>query len=145
MSKIDKNLYLGIINSTKVMPQNTILPSANERKTFELSTDFKDLKIFVDIDRAGRLELRKCKIQDRYRSLPLIRVDIDSPPHRFKDGSTTSRNHIHIFNPDKDENDTFNLEDFDATLFKNINNFSSILFDFCSYCNIQMPNVQGVI
>lgn len=145
MSKIDKNLFLNIMNSNKVIPNNAVLPSKNEETSFELSTNFKDIKIFLDIDRRGRLELKKCKMQDRYKTLPLVRVDIDSPPHRFKDGSRSSRNHIHIFNPDNNENDTFNLEDFDTDLFKDINNFTSILFDFCSYCKIQISNIQGVI
>lgn len=145
MSKIDINLFLGLLQSTKEMPSNVSLPSNNEKRSYELSTDFKDIKLILDIDRAGRIELRKCKIQDRYKSLPLIRVDIDSPPHRFKDGSRSSRNHIHIFNPNKNENDTFDLEDFNSILFKDISNFNSILFDFCSYCNIKIPNIQGVI
>lgn len=145
MSKIDKNLFLELIKTTKEMPSNITLPSNNEKRTYELYTNYKDIKLLLDVDRSGRLELKKCKIQERYKTLPLIRIDIDSPPHRFKDGSRSSRNHIHIFNPTKDENETFDLEDFNVSLFKDISNFNNILFDFCTYCNIKMPTTQGVI
>lgn len=38
-------------------------------------------------------------------------------------------------------------EEIDAILFKNSNDFTTIFFDFCKYCNISIndSNIQGVI
>ena len=91
-------------------------------------------------------------MQTRYAitKLPLVRIDIDSPPHLNPDGTKTSRNHIHIYR-DVD-NDTgnlpwaYSLEEFEQIKF-NRNNivFMDILSSFCEYCNISMENIQGVI
>ena len=145
MGKINKELFDVLIKSKKEFQNDFELPRTNEKKSFELKTDYKNIKIFLDIHRSGRIELKKCTIQDRYKSVPLIRIDIDSPPHRDKNNNVSSRNHIHIYNPITNENDTYNLEDFNDNIFNDISNFNNIFFDFCSYCNIKIPNTQGVI
>ncbi|WP_374048774.1 hypothetical protein [uncultured Clostridium sp.] len=74
----------------------------------------------------------------------MVRVEIDSRPHMFKDGTFSSRDHIHIYNAETERNDTYNLDEF-KTEFKNITCFNEVLNDFCSYMNFDIGNIQGVI
>ena len=106
----------------------------------------------MDVDRRGRIEFSKFKMQNRFagNKLPLVRIDIDSAPHMNPDGSKTSRNNIHIFK--EMENDTgnlpwaYSLEDFEPINFnRDCINFMEIFSGFCEYCNIIMNNIQGVI
>lgn len=138
MEKIKKQLFDEIISIHKYLPKKFKVPNNNENCCVDIETTNENIKLILDIDRKGRIELKKAKMQERYKSLPLIRVDIDSPPHRFSDGHVTSRNHIHIFNVDKNENDTYDLEEFDKVLFQKIDNFDDVFNDFCSYCNIEI-------
>ena len=75
------------------------LPQNNESSVFDLVGNVPTEKFFLDIDRRGKIELSKFKIQTRYATtkFPLVRIDIDSPPHLNPDGTKTSRNHIHIY------------------------------------------------
>lgn len=128
------------------------LPKNGENETYDLeSTSTRD-KFYLDVDRRGRIELSRFKLQNRYAvtKLPLIRIDIDSPPHLNPDGTKTSRNHIHIYK--QMDNDTgnlpwaYDLETFDKINFNGENiNFMEIFLAFCEYCNIIVDSVQGVI
>ncbi|RRD93447.1 hypothetical protein EII17_12800 [Clostridiales bacterium COT073_COT-073] len=99
----------------------------------------------IDTDRTSKIELSKFKIQSRYERTkrPLIRIDIDSPPHLNPDGTKTSRNHIHIF---KEEFDDFpNLPwAYDLSQFFSASeyDFTSVWEWFCNYSNIKV-DFQG--
>ncbi len=136
----------------KFVVNNSRLPKNGENALFDLISTEANEKFILDVDRRGRIELSKFKLQNRYAStkLPLVRVDIDSPPHINPDGEILSRNHIHIFR--EIENDTgnlpwaYNLETFADMNFvtKNIK-FMDVFMAFCEYCNINVENVQGVM
>lgn len=129
-----------------------ILPNNGENSIYDLKSKETQDKFYLDVDRRGRIELSRFKLQTRYAitKLPLVRIDIDSPPHLNPDGTKTSRNHIHIYR--EVDNDTgnlpwaYSLEEFEQIKF-NRNNivFMDILSSFCEYCNISMENIQGVI
>lgn len=129
-----------------------ILPNNGENSIYDLKSKETQDKFYLDVDRRGRIELSRFKLQTRYAvtKLPLVRIDIDSPPHLNPDGTKTSRNHIHIYR--EVDNDTgnlpwaYSLEEFDQIKF-NRNNivFMDIFSSFCEYCNISMENIQGVI
>lgn len=102
------------------------------------------------MDRRGRIELSKFKLQNRYAltKLPLVRIDIDSPPHMNPYGTKTSRNHIHIYK--EVDNDTgnlpwaYDLENFAQIKFNQDDIiFMDIFTGFCEYCNININNVRG--
>ena len=132
--------------------ENSHLPNNGESDFFDLISIESNEKFILDVDRRGKIELSKFKIQNRYAQtkLPLVRIDIDSPPHINPNGEILSRNHIHIFR--ETENDTgnlpwaYNLESFDKIKF-DINNirFMDVFMSFCEYCNISVENVQGVM
>lgn len=131
---------------------NSHLPNNGESDFFDLISIESNEKFILDVDRKGKIELSKFKLQNRYAQtkLPLVRIDIDSPPHINPDGEILSRNHIHIFR--ETENDTgnlpwaYDLESFDKIKF-DINNirFMDVFMSFCEYCNISVENVQGVM
>jgi len=105
----------------------------------------------VDIDRRSSFTLSKCKLQNRtvIKNIPLVRIDIDSPPHMNPDGSKTSRNHIHIYNTA--DGDTgklswaYSLESFDGISYQPGSKFMDIFLEFCRYCNIKATEIQGVL
>lgn len=156
-SKDDANMtnseYDKLMALTKVfVKENINLPRNGEFATYDLESRESRDKFYLDIDRRGRIELSKFKLQNRYAvtKQPLVRVDIDSPPHRNPDGTVTSRNHIHIYI--ETDNDTGNLPwayDLETiipmTSDQNNINFMTIFSMFCEYCNICIDNVQGVI
>lgn len=132
------------------LDKNISLPMTGEKCASipVYSNTTKDI-FSLALDRRG-ITLTKKKLQELHKNdnTVMIRVEIDCVPHMFKDGHFSSRNHIHIF----DENEENGLQTYDLTgeygnLFSDINDFSSVFFDFCKMCNIETTgiNVQGVI
>lgn len=142
-----------LMNLEKIFVDNFInLPNNGNKDTYDLESKSTVDKFFLDVDRRGKIELSKFKLQNRYAvtRLPLVRIDIDSPPHMNPDGTKTSRNHIHVYR--EVDNDTgnlpwaYDLEDFHDFSFEEGNiNFMDIFVSFCKYCNICIDNVQEVI
>lgn len=141
-----------LMNLNKYFTQKNIqLPTVGENKSFDLAARETEDKFFLDADRRGRIEL-KVKLQTRYAltKLPLVRIDLNSPPHINPDGTRVSRDHIHIYR-DTDYN-TGNLPW--AYELNSINIFSKddsstdfmeVFYHFCEYCHIESHTVQGVI
>ena len=136
----------------KFLKDSIKLPNNGEECTFDLESQTTNDKFYLDIDRKGKIELSKFKIQNRYAltKLPLIRIDINSPPHINPDGRKTSRNHIHIYK--ETDNDTGNLPwAYDLESFQDCHfnlqtlNFMQVFLNFCKYCHIEVDNIQGVI
>ena len=145
--------FLSLMKLKKVFIKDSIeLPNNGDNATYDLeSVETRD-KFYLDVDRRGKIELSRFKLQNRYAvtKLPLVRIDIDSPPHINPDGSKTSRNHIHVYK--EVDNDTGNLPwAYDLETFEQICcekgrfSFMDIFSGFCEYCNISIENVQGVI
>ena len=142
-----------IMNLKKKFTQdNIMLPKNGESQIFDVESGSTKDKFYIDVDRRGRIELSRFKLQNRYAmtKLPLVRIDIDSPPHLNPDGTRTSRNHIHVYR--ETENDTGNLPwAYDLEAFNEIScriqtlDFMQVFYAFCEYCNIETNNIQGVI
>lgn len=144
--------FQSLIQLKKIFAKkDVILPFTGNCNTYDLkSVDTKD-RFYLDIDRRGKIEL-KTKLQNRYakNKMPLVRIDIDSPPHINPDGTKLSRNHIHIYKDcDKDTNNlpwAYELND----IFGNDINIKSLNFMtafnlICKYCNISTYGIQGAI
>lgn len=141
-----------IMKLDKVFEEEQIeLPGKNESGIFNIDSLTTNDKFYLDVDRRGRIELTRCKMQERLvkTKLPLVRIDIDSPPHMNPDGSGVGRNHIHIYR--EEEFDTGNLpwayelEGFAGIKINDFQDFMDIFYVFCNYCNIKTNNVQGVM
>ncbi|WP_341877632.1 DUF6978 family protein [Defluviitalea saccharophila] len=128
------------------LEKNIALPKVNTYVTFNIISTNQKEEFFLDIDRRGRIEFHKTKIQNRYIREPLIRLEIDAPPHQNPDGTKTSRNHIHIYKENYGLSWAYDLSSFSKELFCDCNNFANVFTDFCKYCNIKLQsNLQGVI
>lgn len=148
MTNKEFNILLGLPKTFSKSPIN--LPIAGRTGVYNVESTLSSDRFFLDVDRSSKIELSKFKIQHRYATtkLPLVRIDINSPPHTNPDGCKLSRNHIHIYQ--ETENDTgnlpwaYDLESID--LFAGISNdFMAIFYAFCKYCNISTDNIQGVL
>lgn len=128
------------------LDKKIILPLRNEHKTYDILCRNSSETFFLDSDRRGRLELSKMKIQKRYAITrePLVRIDFDSPPHDNPDGSTTSRNHIHIYREGYGLSWAYDLESFHKKYFKDCSGFISVFIDFCKYCSIDTTKINSV-
>lgn len=119
------------------------LPLPNEARKIELIVSNTKEKVWMDINRSGRIEM-KITMQNRYRSIPIVRIDVNSPPHLdIETGKYSSRNHIHFYNSELKKNDTYNLEDIEWFDLSD-SSFNSILDKFCKKFNINLKT-QGVI
>lgn len=126
------------------------LPNPGEKavRPFKVLSDTTKDVFFVDTDRKSTIVLSKKKLQERHMNsnTVMIRLEIDCVPHMYRDGTRSSRNHIHIFD-EQYGNVTYDLSGEYGKLFSNINDFVSVFYDFCNMCNIKTDNVniQGVI
>ena len=69
-----------------------MLPKNGESQIFDVESESTKDKFYIDVDRRGRIELSRFKLQNRYAmtKLPLVRIDIDSPPHLNPDGTRST-------------------------------------------------------
>ena len=144
MDKLTKEFVQYLMYTEKIFKKKNIkLPLNDEKSSLELVTiDLKE-KLMLDIDRKSKIEL-KVTLQNRYSTIPLVRIDLNSPPHMFSDGSRTARDHIHFYNPTTEENDTFDLIDFEEFDCTDLS-FASVFDQFCRIFNIEAKIIQGVI
>ncbi len=131
------------------------LPDRQEKSLHNLKSITTNDMFLLDIDRRCRLEFSKIKMQERNEAtkVPLVRIDIDAPPHMNPDGTKTSRNHIHIYQ--ETENDTgnlpwaYDLSEMKEFLFEEEKIiFVDIFLNFCKYCHIvieEEDKIQGVM
>lgn len=144
MDKLTEEFVEYLMDTEKVFKKKNIkLPLNDEKTSLELITKDLKEKLMLDIDRKSKIEL-KVTLQNRYSTIPLVRVDLNSPPHMFPDGSRTSRDHIHFYNPTNGSNDTFDLVDFKKFDCTDLS-FASIFDQFCRIFNIEAKTIQGVI
>lgn len=152
MNNMTDSEFQMLLNLNKEFLKGKIkLPQVSEKAIFEVKSITTSDKFLVDIDRKSKIEFSKFKIQNRFylTKQPLIRIDIDSPPHLNPNGIKTSRNHIHIFKEDENDTDSqswaYNLDAYKSFNFGTEFDFNTVFFKFCEYCHINSKNIQGVI
>lgn len=110
---------------------------------YELKLDMQSMennsdKFILDINRKGRLKITKCTYQTRYKNtLPLIRIDIDGPPHPNPDGTIVPCPHIHIYREGYDLKWAYPLN---QKIITDSNDLLQVLIDFLEYNNITNIN-----
>lgn len=150
--------YQRLLKCQKVFSDKKVVwPQKGEKKKFNVnSIDSKD-KFYLDINRNGRFELWKVSMQTRNRSTkyPLIRICINGPTHTNPDGRKLSRNHVHLFQGDDDEflgnlpwaiefDEFIEIAGWDKESIR-FEDFMSLIYMFCEYCNIDTSLIQGVL
>ena len=134
------------------LKKSLTLPKSGETVCYDVISNTSNDEFKMDIDRSSSIELStKCKLQNRYvaERIPLVRIDIDSPPHMNPDGTKLSRNHIHIYReaghiPGKlpwacELTEVMENYDPETSTFMDVFNW------FCDYCHIMHDGIQGVL
>lgn len=116
------------------------LPLSGKRLSLSCFSFDKREEFLLDCFR-GSIRLSKITNQMRARKVvPLIRLDIDSSPHKNPDGTEVGPNHIHIYT--ENYADKYALEIPDS--FTNLSDMVQTLIDFMKYCNIKnTPQITG--
>ena len=126
-----------------------LLPKTNEESIVSVGAIESRETFALDLSRKSTIILTRKRYQNRLvpANELLVRLEIDSKPHMNPDGTLISKDHIHIFKEGYGLSWAYELTYFDNTLFKNPDDFTSVFYDFCSYCNILIENtdIQGVM
>lgn len=81
----------------------------------------------------GKIAL-KTKYQTRVdKTIVLVRLDLNGPPHRNPDGKEVEGTHVHVYKEGYGDKWAYPIE---IQSFPNINNVWETLNDFMKYCNI---------
>lgn len=147
--------YLSIIQKEKeFLDKNIEFPLNDSFSVLKLKDEDNNEYIF-DINRKG-VRLTRCTYQERHNvSIVLLRLDLDSKPHRNPDGEKIEEHHIHVYTDDYGDSYAFTL---DNPILNKINpNFDLNKFSICEksrdklymyfeafseFCNIKnIPNV----
>lgn len=112
MSKVDVNSeYLSLIQKEKeFLDKNIEFPLPGSYSVLKLK-DEDDNEYIFDINRK-RAKLDRCTYQERYNvRITLLRLDIDSKPHKNPDGTKIGEQHIHVYIDDYADAYAFTLDD----------------------------------
>ena len=148
---MNENLSQSEVNALMEMTkffvkENPKFPDNGNNTSFELSTNNNREKFFLDVNRGGKIELGKTKIQNRHSSYTvLVRLEIDAPPHINPDGKNQGRNHIHIYTEGYGDRWAYNIDKFTDIRISDYSCFQECLEEFCNYCNIKLPEMQTTL
>jgi len=134
-----------LLNAIKtiVSTKPIVFPSLKSCLTLEATSTQTNDKFQIDVHRKT-LNVKKCTYQTRYKkSINLLRIDIEGPPHPNPDGSEIPCPHIHIYKEGYDDKWAYPLSDIINT---DSTDLVQVLIDFLEYNNINnRPNVISQI
>lgn len=134
-----------LLSLKKTFTSDFELPTENDKAYFILRTDTKE-SFQLNIERKNTYEVYKSKTQTAYYKEPLLRIEVDAPPHTNPDGTLIGRNHIHIYREGFGLRWAYPLQDFHDIYFKDPFDFPVLFADFCNYFNIENNFIiQGVL
>lgn len=134
----------------EIVEKDIIFPKQNDILILNLICINNSEKLLLDINRKGTFKLTRCTYQNRYQTnTQLIRLDIDTKPHRNPDHQVISPTHIHIYREGYGDSWAYplnNIPNRPNSIFTNTSDLVQTFFDFCKFCNIsKIPLVQGVL
>ncbi len=117
-------------DDTKVV----IYPAPGGKLCVQLHSSDNRERFHLDVTRS-RIALIKVNHNLRVRtSIPLVRLDINGPPHTNPDGSKVGRSHVHLYREGFGDSWAFEI---DPNVFTDVNDRQQALRDFISFCRIQ--------
>jgi len=139
--ELTDDIFCSLMDMRKRFKESMIsLPALNQKMILDVISDDNKEAFIVDIDRTSKLEI-KTKVQERYGgAIPLVRIEVNAPPHTNPDGSIIGRDHIHIYKHGYGLSWAYDLANFDNSLFKDLSKFMNVFIDFCKYCNIEVDD-----
>jgi len=120
-----------------------VFPPLQSYITLEATSARTNDRFQIDVQRKT-LNVKKCTYQTRYKkSINLLRIDIEGPPHPNPDGTEIPCPHIHIYREGYDDKWAYPLPD---KIITEPNDLVQVLIDFLEYNNIiNAPNVISQI
>ncbi|ADQ06578.1 putative Lj965 prophage protein [Caldicellulosiruptor hydrothermalis 108] len=144
---LEQELANYLIQTKKaILEKQIVFPMVDSSLTLNVvCLDNISERLLIDINRKGTFKLTRCTYNERYQTvITLVRLDIDTKPHRNPDGTVIGPNHIHIYKEGYGDKWAYPLEDFKC--FKNPKDLIQTFVDFCRFCNIvEIPTVQAVM
>ena len=124
--------YLLNLEKNYVGTQKFKYPILGGKLNIQLSSSDKNEEFILDITRS-HISLSKNTFQNRAQgSIILLRLDLDSAPHRNPDGEMVTGNHLHIYKEGYGDKFAYSLpEDFDKC-----SDVKDFLEQFMDYCHI---------
>lgn len=104
------------------------------------STDDEREEFLFDVNRRGRINLKKCTYQERYAVIEiLLRLDINGPAHTNPDGNEISCPHIHIYKEGYGDKWAYALPE----SFTDPDNIVKTFKEFLEYTHVvEIPEIQ---
>lgn len=137
--------FESVLKVEKFFKTNFKFPTINTSGKYELLDANKNKYIFdYQLGSNGKfyielsMDKAKQKWQIREDNLPLIRIDVNGPPHLCQDGKSL-KNHIHVYYPEKQI--TYSIENFHEKLYKSTKPYD-ILCDFFKHVNIKLDHLK---
>lgn len=119
-----------------------IFPPAGEEIKLDVNSVTTKDKFIIDINRKGQIKINRCTYQTRYqKSIVLLRLDVNGPPHTNPDGEVIPCPHLHIYREGYETRWAFPLHD--KIDVKNPDDLIEILICFLEYNKINnIPHVR---
>ncbi|HUT14305.1 MAG TPA: hypothetical protein VMY42_27715 [Thermoguttaceae bacterium] len=116
-------------------------PLAGEALLLELRSEDGRESFLLDVNRKGRIKLKKCTYQERYAVVEiLLRLDLNGPPHENPDGSEIPTPHLHVYREGFADKWAQSV----PPKFSNTDDLVGTLGDFLRYCGVQeIPEIQS--
>jgi hypothetical protein len=122
------------------LKQSTISLPPGADLTYDVISQDRQESFLLDLWR-GIYRLSKVKFQNRARQvIILVRLCIDGPHHTNPDGQKVGRTHIHVYREGYDDRWAYQL---DSAQFTDTTEIALTLEQFCNYCSIEKPIIQG--
>lgn len=98
-------------------------------------------KFIIDINRKGQIKLKRCTYQTRYqKSIVLLRIDLDGPPHTNPDLEKIDCPHIHIYKEGYETRWAYPLKD---VIIADPKDLVEVLIKFLEYNKINnIPKIE---
>ena len=131
LSKEEIDYLLNLEKNCK-SSQKYNFPSLGGKIEIELSSTDKKEEFLLDVWRS-RIDLTRTKFQNRARNtIPLLRLDINSAPHKNPDGVQLGGTHFHIYREGYGDKFAYPLPD----EFADCKSPGEFLEKFMDYCHI---------
>ncbi len=122
--------YLLNLEKNYVGAQKFKYPTLGGRVNIQLTSADKNEDFILDITRS-HISLSKNSFQNRARgTIVLLRLDLNSAPHRNPDGKIVTGNHLHIYKEGFGDKYAYSLPD-DFSDCKDISDFFDKFMDYC--------------
>lgn len=137
----------------EILEDRIDFPEQNESLLLNaVSKDNSNTKFFIDINRK-RAILTRCTFQQRvHTSIKLVRLDVDTKPHRNPDNEIIGGIHIHVYKEGYNTSWAYPVDHefikrinpkFNTERFNDITSHTNTFINFCAFCNItKIPMFQ---